>query len=459
MKTLNKIEETVFEYVKKNNMISPGDRVVLGISGGADSVCLFFLMLEYRKLVPFDLAVVHVNHGIREDAGDDAVYVERLCSEQGIPFQLVQADVRSYAESERISEEDAGRRVRYQAFSDLLNTWSGNKIAVAHNADDRAETMLMHLLRGSGLRGLRGIEAVRGNIIRPLLCLERKEIEQYLIDRGIQWQTDSTNLEDDYTRNRVRHHVIPEMQEVAPNCVQQMCRTADMLSETEEYLQQQTADALQSCIISVENDRVETEVAAVTAYPNILRRRMILDILEQLSPTGKDIGQIHVEDVLKLYAETGNRQVDLPFGIRVCRSYGRVIFSQGQNMVPDKRLPILSYDVYEDRNTFPDWRNLENKYTKWLSYDKMVECTDGAYPELRFRKTGDFIHLSDGKGGVIRKSIKDFMIDLKIPKEFRDSVPLLAAGDEIIWVIGYRINELYKITETTNRIVRIQLEN
>ena len=173
-------------------MLQPGDRVVAGVSGGADSVCLLFLLLEWRREFPLDIAVVHVNHGIRPEAGEDARYVEKLCGEHRIPFFLTEADVRQRSILEKAAEE-----------------WGATKIAVAHNSNDRSETQLFHLFRGSGIRGLASILPVRGRIIRPILCLERWEIEDFLTQQGIFYCKDATNDEDDYTRNRIRHHILP----------------------------------------------------------------------------------------------------------------------------------------------------------------------------------------------------------------------------------------------------------
>ena len=177
-------------------MLQAGDRVVAGVSGGADSVCLLFLLLEWQKEVPTDIAVVHVDHGIRAEAGEDARYVEQLCEERRIPFFLTRAEVRNRARMEKISEEEAGRRTRYEAFEKAAKEWGATKIAVAHNSNDRSETQLFHLFRGSGIRGLASILPVRDRIIRPLLCLERWEIEKFLQQRGIVYCKDATNEED-----------------------------------------------------------------------------------------------------------------------------------------------------------------------------------------------------------------------------------------------------------------------
>ena len=212
-------------------MLQPGDRVVAGVSGGADSVCLLFLLLEWRREFPLDIAVVHVNHGIRPEAGEDARYVEKLCGEHRIPFFLTEADVRQRSILEKCSEEEAGRRTRYEAFDKAAEEWGATKIAVAHNSNDRSETQLFHLFRGSGIRGLASILPVRGRIIRPILCLERWEIEDFLTQQGIFYCKDATNDEDDYTRNRIRHHILPYAeQNIARGCVAHMNQTAEMLA-------------------------------------------------------------------------------------------------------------------------------------------------------------------------------------------------------------------------------------
>ena len=189
----------VLEYVKKYRMIEEGDTIAAGVSGGADSVCLLFVMLHLQKIIPFRLAVVHVNHGIRQEAGRDADYVRGLCEDKGLPFYLTEADVPGYAASCGMSSEEAGREIRYRALREALEREGAGvrgRIAVAHNGNDRAETMLFHLFRGTGLTGMSGIRPVSGNIIRPLLCVEREEIEKWLGERDIDYCRDCTNDQD-----------------------------------------------------------------------------------------------------------------------------------------------------------------------------------------------------------------------------------------------------------------------
>ena len=203
------LEKQVKEYCDRHQMLERGDRVVLGVSGGADSVCLLFVLLALRRELDLQLHVVHVNHGIRIEAGEDAAYVSALCEAHQVPFYLYEKDIPALAKEWSCSEEEAGRRVRYEAFEEVLRQQCCQKIAVAHNSNDRAETMLFHLFRGTGLTGLAGIRPVRGQIIRPLLCVDRAQIETYLTEKQISYRHDATNDCDDYTRNKIRHHILP----------------------------------------------------------------------------------------------------------------------------------------------------------------------------------------------------------------------------------------------------------
>ena len=473
-------------------MLQAGDRVVAGVSGGADSVCLLFLLLEWQKEVPTDIAVVHVDHGIRAEAGEDARYVEQLCAEKGIPFFLTRAEVRERAGREKISEEEAGRRTRYEAFDRAAEEWGATKIAVAHNSNDRSETQLFHLFRGSGIRGLASILPVRDRIIRPLLCLERWEIEEFLRQRGIPYCRDVTNDEDDYTRNRIRHHILPYAeQNIVKGCVTHMNQTAELLAETEDYLEQQTRKAAEQCvritggsgektIRAADRRTVTVSIATkefLTLHP-VIRKRLLYETVKQLSPGQKDITYRHIQELLTLFTEEGNRQICLPFGIRGRRQYEEVLLTvETAEGDPPEKLPeqaerkmdmqlppgqkgtveceagTLEYCVCE-LACDPE-KNQEvptNQYTKWFDYDKIKKC-----PVIRTRQTGDYLTMADGRGGMIHKSLKSYLVDQKIPQTQRDRLPILAEGDHVLWVVGYRISEYYKVTENTKRILKVQL--
>ena len=503
MKIREKTEKKVFTYMEEHRMLDPGGRLVLGVSGGADSVCLLRLMTVYAARVPLQLAVVHVNHGIRREAGEDARYVEELCRGEGIPFYLTEADVHALAVKEKCSEEDAGRRVRYEALGRAAQALGGAKLAVAHNSNDNAETMLFHLFRGSGIKGLGGIapvgrDPVSGNIvIRPLLCLERREVEAYLEECGIRWCADSTNAGDDYSRNRIRHHILPYAErELFGGVVGHMGRTAQLVRETEEYLEEQTGEALRKCArMEGEGFRYVVEAARFADFHGALRKRMLLDLAKELSPTGKDIASVHILDVMSLFEREENRSIDLPFGIRAFRQYGNVVLERredaaGPGSVPEETaverkleepfccelngeewkgfLEYICGELFSGQeqtggkkyvkvefSRFPAKKGQEvprNRYTKWFDYDKIKECM-----VIRTRRRGDYFTVADGRGGMMHKSLKDYMIAEKIPRQLRDGLPVLAEGSHVLWLAGGRISEYYKVRETTANILQVKL--
>jgi tRNA(Ile)-lysidine synthase len=366
-------------------------------------------------------------------------------------------DVKSYAAKEKCSEEDAGRRLRYSAFEEAASAFGANKIAVAHNACDRAETMLFRLFRGSGLKGLKGILPVRDGIIRPLLELERQEIEDYLRREGIAWRTDSTNAQDDYARNRIRHHILPYAEkEIFPGAVAHMCRTADMLAETEDYLELETKKALEGCLAAdcpyVAGERSKVlDVEAFLRFHPVLQKRMLLAVLESLSRTGKDIESVHVMAALGLFSQETGKSIDLPMGITAFRQYGWVVFERGmEERQEELPIPRIDFEVFFKKN---DMEVPEKRYTKWFDYDKIKR-----QPEVRYRQTGDYLTLSDGRGGMIHKSLKDYMVTEKIPRQQRGRIPVLAEGSHVLWLVGYRISEYYKVDGNTKRILQAKLE-
>lgn len=441
-------------------MLCPGDRVVAGVSGGADSVCLFFLLLALQQKMELSLAVVHINHGIRPEAGEDARYVEKLCAEWGIAFFLVEKDVKAEAEALKCSEEEAGRRVRYEAFRQAAESFHADKIAVAHNSNDRSETMLFHLFRGTGIRGLGSIPPVRDRIIRPLLCLERQEIEEYLEIKGVSYCIDATNDGDDYTRNRIRHHILPYVEkEIAPGCVSHMAQTAELLLETEDYLQQQTLAAMEDCVICDEEagagQRYAISVAELLSCHPVLQKRLLFYLVKALSPQARDISYVHIEKLLGLFTGKGNRRISLPFHIVGRREYDRVILEREEEEDPKQQILWGNFRIeYKILENFVE-KNQElprNEYTKWFDCDKIIKP-----PEFRTRKPGDYLTLADKEGKLIHQSLKDFFINKKIPAKEREQIPLLAEGSHVIWLVGHRISEYYKVSKDTRHILQVQI--
>lgn len=485
------IFQKVKEYTDKYHMLAPGDIVVAGVSGGADSVCLFLMLRRMAEEMGFRLIVVHVNHGIRKEAAEDAAYVKELCGREGVPFVLAEEDVKAYAEREHLSEEEAGRKARYRIFEEVLKKYElagdglnqrkaigQGRIAVAHNANDRAETMLFHLFRGTGLTGAGGIRPVRGNVIRPLLCLQRGEIEEYLGEKGISFCIDRTNSEDTYTRNRIRNHIIPFAEkEVCHGAVAHMCGAADLFVEADDYIRRQAGKAYKNCMTESGRNKVVLDIGRLENEEPLIRKQVLLQCLEMITEGRKDITSVHMEEIGKLLLKQGNRQLSMPYGIKVRREYGHLILCCGDEKEKSDRkalpeiavklsdypehtleleipgLGIAEFTVFLRENIpfFIDKSKIisEKTYTKWLDYDRITKSL-----MFRTRKTGDYLTINKE---LSRKKLKDYMIEEKIPRNERENIYVLADGSHIIWVPGHRISEYYKITGETKHILKVQI--
>lgn len=450
--------EQVIAYIEKNQMIRAGDCVIAGVSGGADSLCLLFVLLELRRRLDFRIEVVHIEHGIRgSDSLDDAEFVRQLCEELDVSFHLCSYTIPERAAIWRISVEEAARKCRYEAFEEVSLRCGGTKIAVAHHKDDQAETILWNLVRGSGLRGLCGMRPVNGVIIRPLLDVTRSEIEAYLREKGIAWRTDSTNLETEYTRNKLRHQIIPLLkQELNSQAAAHIAAAGAKLYQAESYLQV-VAAAKAAELGERKAEAVWIQRRELLREEVIIQEYILRFWMEQLGVGLKDIGAVHVEQMLKLAAGRSGRAIALP-GDRSCRCTGAfLVLGKVDETLPDAECTEL---IIPGEMRFGKWRIIteilpcenqiipEKKYTKWLDYDTIVDTV-----RLRTRQLGDYFYLPGG-----RKKLKNYFIDEKVLKEERGSILLLADGSHILWAVGYRISDRCKVTKDTKRVLKIQME-
>lgn len=466
------IVEKVASYVEANNMLTTGDKVVAGVSGGADSVCLLFLLCKFREKMDLDIHVIHVNHGIRKEAGQDAAFVTKLCKSWNIPCKVVEVNIPEIAKKEGLTEEEAGRIERYKIFENEAKSLApyGVKIAVAHNMDDNAETVLFHLFRGSGLHGLTGILPVRSVgrgenvIIRPVLCLERKEIESLLISNNIDWVTDATNALDEYARNRIRHHILPEAEMVSSGASRSIIRSANRLAQIEQLINQLVKECLDSCVkvrgMAGASPCIILDANKLNEYHEAIVSESLFLCLKDVTGGGKDIGEMQVKQLMELVREPVNRKFDLARGVCAFRSYDEISIVKGQKTVLDKpeiaKVNMQEIDVTEldegiDKLIEKASSDEEiNKYTKWLDYDKI----DGQI-EVRTRQSGDFLLIARGDGTFGKKSLKDYMIDKKIPSDLRNHLTIVAAGHKCLWLVGYRISDDCFLSQDTKRILKL----
>lgn len=451
----------VQEFIREQHMIATGDRVIAGVSGGADSVCLLFQLLEYQKKCEFSLEVVHIEHGIRGgESLEDAAFVEELCQKHGILFHLRRFDVLSIARERKLSVEEAGRQVRYAAFAELLQERGANKIAVAHNRDDQAETILMNLARGSGLKGLGGMLPVRGQVIRPLLGTGRAQIEEYLRERGIAWRVDTTNLEPDYARNRTRLLVLPALsQAVNERAAEHIAQAGFRLQRIQTYLEHEEKKLEERLVKSSGKDSVKIVRDDFLMQERLMQEYLIQRCLERIGGL-KDVGEVHIEALCRLASLENGKEVKLPGRLRG-KNKNEFLVLERENEGRKEELEgaeicIPGVTCWGDFRIVTSLEAPENqiiaekKYTKWFDYDTIKNKL-----QIRTRKSGDYLTVN-AQGG--RKTLKKYFIDEKILQEERDFIPLLADGSHILWAVGYRISEAYKVKGHTRCILKIHLE-
>lgn len=469
--------EQVAKYIRQWHMIEPGNLVIAGVSGGADSVCLCCVLADLSGRLDFTLRVVHVEHGIRgEESVRDAKFVENFCREQGIECVTYPVHVPEYARAQRIGEEEAARLLRYEVFRKEAAKFPGSRIALAHHMEDNAETLLFQMTRGSGIDGMCGIRPVRCDedettYIRPLLCVSRQEIELELERRGQLYCTDRTNANLAYSRNRIRHIVLPALKEINTRAVSHLNQTAERMGELRDYIDAQLAETWPRVALE-ESQSVVLSVTELKVLPHILQIRIVHRALALVAGAKRDIEAGHLESVLELMGRQTGRCVDLPYEMKAQRSYDTIRIVRNMNPKEDAGIEVriseamlsemvttgLSQCVtIEDTDMrflmriFPFEGNLSEIprkiYTKWFDYDKI-----NVKLQIRFRQEGDYFLLDDSGR---KKKLKDYFINEKIPREDREKIPLLVDGKHVLWIVGYRISAYYKVTGNTARILEV----
>ena len=307
------MKEKVLDTIKKYNMIENGEKVVLAVSGGPDSICMLDILNDIKNDktidINFEIVVAHVNHMIRKEAEEDEKYVKKYCEEKQIEFYSKSIDVQKMANNNKIGIEEAGRKARYDFFNEILERTNAQKIAIAHNKNDKVETVLMHIIRGSGINGLKGIEAKRGKYIRPLIECERNEIEEYCTEKKMQPRIDKTNFENEYTRNKLRNLLIPYIKkEFNPNLIQTIDRLSNLVAEEENYMDKQVENVYKELLISEKEKEIQLNLKIFNIQEKVIKSRVILYTITRLFGNSKGLEKIHIEDIIKLCSNNiGNK--------------------------------------------------------------------------------------------------------------------------------------------------------
>jgi len=475
----------VRRFIGENHMLGNGDRVLVCVSGGADSMCLLDVLMSVKEIYGLRLYVVHINHQLRGNDSDmEERYVADYCKENGIECAIRRVDVDKAMRTGSCSLEEAGRNLRYEAFYEVADDYGCSRIAVAHNQDDMAETVLFNMFRGAGIRGMMGIPLVRDRIIRPLLCVTREEVENYLSEKGILWHNDASNLSDDYTRNKIRHNVMAYAKsEVNAKAPSHICSLSAQLGRVYDYVATQAEKAYDDAV----TDDMMISIEKTMPLHTVIREEVVMRVLEICCGSRKDITSKHVESVISLYHRQSGRQVHLPHGcvarreidfIIICKSNESSFTKSNEGIHTKSNRDIIKEDIIIcDKITkypFPviiGTYNLpvtascrlgkqikislinygksdiipKNDCTHWFDYDKIESNVI-----LRKKKEFDYIQINrDGSS----KSLKSFLINSKIPKRVRDEMLFLAAGSHILWIPGIRASEGFHVDDGTRRVL------
>ncbi len=449
----------------KNAGVHPNDLLVVAVSGGPDSVCLLHLLSEIGKDYPFKLHVGHLNHSLRGvEADEDAEFVRKVCNGLNIPSTIVKKDVASLAKSMRKSIQETARMVRYQTLREISQQNGGRWIVTAHHAGDQAETFLMRLIRGSGTRGLSGIPRTRDSVIRPFLDFTKDDILAYLRQHQLTFREDSSNNLPHYFRNRIRRELIPFLEKYNPNILHVLERESDILMEEDRALEAVVNQVLPRIASFPEKGNVVVWIQPFLNQIPAIQRRILRRVLVQMRGDLLNIHYHHVQNLCHLAKKMENgKSICLPGGIKACKSYDRLVFLDQDSIQSDRpvglSIPIPGHAVSSvlkikvKTSLFEEVpKNNPVKDIEFFDYSAILLPIT-----LRNRLPGDFIYPVRLRGK--RKKLQDLFVDLKIPRVARDTIPLIATPERVLWIVGMERDFPSQVSSKTNRVLQIEVKS
>lgn len=462
--------EQLKKTIQAHGLLETGDAIVVAVSGGPDSVALLHALTRLRLEFEYTIAAAHVNHQFRgEEADEDSRYVQRLCRELAIPCFVDSIDVPQFIEETGLNPQEAARQVRYRFLRQVAGEMGGAKVATAHHADDQLETMVMRLVRGTGIEGLAGIPLCRSEedikIIRPLLEVTRDQIEKYCEEEGLSPRQDASNWSDKYLRNRIRRHWIPLMREENPHVASAAVHLAGVLREENDYMRQESVEKLASIIEEQNTNTMIIRQNDFLTHHLALQRRMIKLILSYLLKSDiKEIGYAHIESIRQIIEDAHPAAcTHLPGGLQVRREYQRVIFSFSSDT---NSIPPYIYSLNIPGQTYISEIGLAVRcyYGDRDERNRLAEGTFAMFdPEsvkgklyVRQRRAGDRM-VPLGMHGS--KKVKDILIDKKIPRQQRDQIPLLTDDEHVLWIPGVRRSRWHVPKKEADVVLYVVLES
>jgi tRNA(Ile)-lysidine synthase len=465
------LTERVRKYIKKQGLVSAGNEILLAVSGGPDSVCMLYIMHKLSSEMGFSLRLAHLNHGLRgEESERDAAYVAELADNLGLPLCQQKISVKAYQDEHHLSTEEAAREMRYAFLCRTAAEHGAAAVAVGHTIDDNIETVMLHLVRGSGTRGLQGLRPVVSRdiagagclrVIRPLLSLSRAETQSYCCEAGLSPVQDATNQSTEPLRNRIRLEVLPMLRAINPAFEETILRTAFIAGEEMALLDEVTSQMKAELVIRQDNVLMIEKIEMQRLHP-ALKRNLLRQMMEELLGGLKDIEARHIESIVQTLDRPAGRRIDLPYKLVFQVDYEHYLLGWGidalcpyppcegeYSLTIGKETVIDGWVVKTEILPSPVGLDLsESTLVAYLDMDKA-----GSDLAVRTRTEGDQFQ---PLGMEEAKSLKEFMIDNKIPRSWRARVPLLISGKKILWLVGYRIGQSAKIDEKTRRVLRVE---
>ena len=471
LKIAKQLPRRVERFFAETLRYAGGGRVVVGVSGGADSVCLLHVLFQLKDKLGIDLHIAHLNHQLRGAEADiDAEHVSNLARQLGIAATIEKRDVKAYQSASGSSLEEAAREVRYAFFAEVARATGADAVAVGHTADDQAETLLMHLIRGTGLLGLQGMEPLSRRrlpdgalltVIRPLLEISREETEAYCAAFNLPTRLDSSNISSKYLRSRIRAELMPVLLKYNPSIRRSLSRTARTVAADIAHLDEEVAGLWDSVAVERPN-AVALDNRAFSALSPALKRHLLRSVLGRLLGDLRDIELVHIEGLFKVMERPPGKRLSLPGGLVFHGGYTESLITKSKD-APCPLPPLVG----EHKLVIPG----ETMLSGWEIKAKVIEnkvcpvdagykaCFDfdltGAELIVRSRRDGDRFH---PLGMDNSKKLQDFMVDAKIPRAWRDRVPLVCAGERIIWVAGWRIDHRVRVTDSTRQVLCLEFD-
>lgn len=454
--------EKFVDFIHKNHLINPDDYILIAVSGGIDSVVLLHLFIQYQESIPLRLEVIHINHQLRSSQADaDQQFVEQLANQYRLPFIARKMNVPKFIETNGMSLEEGARVLRYRFFAWALKRTGADWVALGHHADDQVETIIDHFLRGSGVKGLTGMAIRRDKFIRPLLFAARQELETYAKAHSLHYQVDATNAMTQYRRNRIRHELIPYLQEnFNPAISDGIRRTGQLLDEVECYLNEQAQTAFDACLVNAEKDKIVLDIHAFLSYFIAIQKYVLFRALNWVGLPRSVLTYAKMERAMRLIdAQASGKRMMLADNWQLFIDHEFVVIQKIQNDMLELPIEVgRIYDLDNGELEFQATLIARNQLPQQFAPDRAIEYIDydriqGSLVIRNFR-AGDRFQPLNFHG---TKKLSDFFTDHKIPCHQRWKIPILACDSGIIWIIGHQIDDRFKITQSTRQILKLRV--